>query len=95
MRTPNLEQPHPNFPSEGVQRLYRFSNGYGASVVRFPYSYGYGEGLWELAVIVFEGEGLKYYTLTYDTQVTGDVLGYLTEEGVDEALSQIEALPSP
>lgn len=72
------------------QVLHRFENGYGASVIQGPYSYGGGEGLYELGVIVWEGEK---YGLTYDTPITDDVLGYLTPEEVDEALSRIEALP--
>lgn len=74
----------------GRQVLHRFENGYGASVIQGPYSYGGDEGLYELAVIVWEGLA---YELTYDTPITDDVLGYLTPEEVDEALARIEALP--
>lgn len=74
----------------GRQVLHQFENGYGASVIQGPYSYGGDEGLYELAVIVWEGET---YGLTYDTPITSDVLGYLTPEEVDEALARIEALP--
>ena len=35
----------------GIQRIYKFDNGYGASVVKHKYSYGGDKGLWELAVI--------------------------------------------
>lgn len=77
---------------DGTQRLYRFTgNDYGASVVRHRYSYGGRDGLWELAVIKWHGEE---YELTYDTPITDDVLGYLTEEEVVESLIQIKALPA-
>ena len=74
----------------GEHTLHFFENGYGASVVRFEYSHGFDQGLWELAVI----KGIEDdYTLTYDTPVTDDVIGYLSEEKVNDILDQIEALP--
>ena len=39
--------------SGAVQKLYKFANGYGASVVKGEHTYGGDEGLWELAVIRF------------------------------------------
>ncbi|WP_249182454.1 hypothetical protein [Burkholderia ambifaria] len=38
----------------GEQKVYRFDNGYGASVVRHQYSYGGDRGQWELGVVKFE-----------------------------------------
>ena len=73
----------------GVQRLYRFDNGYGASVICHNHSYGGDEGLWELAVIVYGDVG---YLLCYDTDITDDVIGYLSEEEVDQLLVSINAL---
>lgn len=35
----------------GVQYRFTFSNGYGASVVKFYGTYGFGRDLWELAVL--------------------------------------------
>lgn len=75
---------------DGVQKIYWFDNGYGASVVRHMHSYGVAQWLWELAVIV--GNGAKY-DLCYDTPITDDVLGRLTDEEVDDVLARIEALP--
>jgi hypothetical protein len=73
----------------GVHRKYHFDNGYGASVVRHDYSYGGSDGFWELAVLGQDGH------LTYDTPITDDVIGYLTDEQVQDLLSQIESLPKP
>ena len=70
----------------GIQRIYKFANGFGASVVRHQFSYGSNSGLWELAV-------LKDGKLTYRTPITSDVMGWLGEQDVDQILSQIEALP--
>jgi hypothetical protein len=75
----------------GIQSLFRFDNGYGASVVQGPYTYGGDRGLWELAVIVWNGDD---YDLTYETPVTDDVIGHLGEGDVGELLMQIEALPA-
>ena len=73
----------------GVQKLYKFPNGYGASVVRHSFSYGGDEGLWELAVIRYNGD---HFDIDYGTPITDDVLGYLSEEGVDTILDKIAAL---
>jgi hypothetical protein len=58
----------------------------GASVVMHPGSYGFARGLWELAVLDREGE------ITYDTPITDDVLGWLTEEDVEKTLQEIANL---
>jgi hypothetical protein len=63
-----------------------FDNGYGASVVVGPYTYGGEDGLYELGVLGKDGK------LCYDTPITEDVEGYLTEEGVTEFLKQIQSL---
>ena len=90
---PLIEKPH-LAGKGGTQKLYRFDNGYGASVVQFPYSYGFDEGLWELAVIEFEGEYNDDFDITYDTPITDDVIGHLTENDVHRVLRDIESLPS-
>jgi hypothetical protein len=71
----------------GTQRIYRFPNGYGASVVRHEDSYGGREGLFELAVLDSSDD------LCYTTPVSNDVIGWLTIEQVDEFLDQISKLP--
>lgn len=71
---------------DGVQAKPTFQNGYGASVIRHSSSRGSDRGLYEIAV-------LHNDRLTYDTPVTDDVLGYLTEADVDRVLGEIEALP--
>lgn len=74
---------------DGAQRLYKFPNGYGASVVRHSGSYGYEEGLWELAVIKWDGDR---YHLCYDTPITDDVIGYLDEDQIEKILIDIKNL---
>lgn len=75
----------------GTQVVHLFDNGYGASVVRGPYTYGGPEGFFEVGVIEFTGYGSEY-RLTYDTPITNDVLGWLDEAAVESVLAQIEAL---
>lgn len=70
----------------GIQREYKFPNGYGASCICNSGSYGGYEGLWEIAVIDSYGD------ITYDTDITDDVIGYLTEEQVQETLENIMKL---
>jgi hypothetical protein len=72
----------------GIQYHFKADNGYGASIVQHPFSYGSNLGLWELAVIGKDGR------ICYDTPITSDVLGHLTEEDVNSTLEQIAALPS-
>lgn len=74
---------------EGTQTLVFFSNGYGASVVKHKFSYGAEEGLFEIAVL--KGDKGKW-DLCYDTEITNDVLGYLTNEDVAETLEKIRNL---
>jgi hypothetical protein len=63
-----------------------FDNGYGASVVVGPHTYGGEDGLYELAVLDSNGN------LTYETPVTSDVEGYLSEDDVTKLLEQIQNL---
>ncbi len=73
----------------GEQVVFRFTNGYGASVVR-PYRvYGCG---YELAVLKFESVNVRPWQIVYNTPVTGDVLCGLDEVEVMDALTQIKAL---
>ena len=74
----------------GVQKIFKFDNMYGASVVKHKYSYGGDAGLWELAVIKYQDED-KWH-IVYDTEITDDVIGYLTNDGVCILLEQIKHL---
>jgi hypothetical protein len=70
----------------GVMSRITFENGYGASVVQTFFSYGGKDGLYELAVLDSNG------SLTYETPITSDVEGYLTEDDVTKLLEQIQLL---
>lgn len=71
------------------QYIFRFENNFGASVVRHKYSYGYEEGLYELAVLKFRRDD---WDICYDTEITDDVCGYRSEEEVEDLLKKIKDL---
>lgn len=70
----------------GIAARLKFPNGYSASVVRGDGTYGSDAGLYELAVVYND-------KLVYDTPVTSDVLGHLTEGDVTEKLNEVAMLP--
>lgn len=87
---------------KGIQRIYKFDNGYGASAVRLYYEGEYltitnNERQWELAVLKFNKndkaeEGKFSGKLVYDTPLTTDVIGYLNERKLQKVLRKIKRL---
>ena len=75
--------------NKGTQIVIFFPNGYGASVIKTPFTYGGDEGLFEIAVIKGNRDG---WELCYDTPITNDVLGYLNSDDINKYLEQIEKL---
>ena len=85
---------------DGVRKEFRFENGYIISLVKFPGSYGYKKGLWELAIMNKDGdfedppyeEVLKILD-DYDKADPG-IYGYLNDPCADriiEAVRRIDA----
>ena len=74
-----------------IQYIYRFPNGYGASIVKHPGSYGHALDLWELAVTTWGDDGDH---LNYSTPITSNVLGNLTGATVCDILGKIICLPA-
>ena len=75
----------------GIQKVYKFENGYGASVVCHDGSYGGpyvkdGINLWEIAVLDSEDK------ITYHTPITQDVIGYCDDAEVEKVLKEIGEL---
>lgn len=64
---------------------YNFPNGYGASVI--GHGYGSERGLLEIAVLNSDG------SIAYDTPITNDVIGWLSDSEAKEVLDRIAALP--
>ena len=71
----------------GMQKIFKFENNYGASLVS-----GYGTYGLEMAVIKFHGKELDEWELCYDTPITDDVLGYLCPNEVNKYLKKIKRL---
>jgi hypothetical protein len=74
----------------GSQALVFFANGYGASVIRGYGSYGADDELYELAVVKTAED--DSWDICYDSGITDDVIGHLSEEEITDILRQIEAL---
>ena len=79
-------RPHRNSVMSGVQSIMMFDNGYGVSVIKTPFSYGGDRGKYDLAVLD-SGENI-----TYNTPVTEDVLGYLSEKDVTRYMIEVQKL---
>lgn len=82
----DLVMKNTNVLDNGLSYVFVFDNGYGASVIKHKYSYGNENDLFELAILDKNGE------ITYDTYITNDVLGWLTNEEVIECFKQIQSL---
>lgn len=87
-----------------MQRIFRFADGYGASVVQSTIdilpismaeagvpneSWGASENLWELAVIRFETDDIEDYQIVYDSFLAIDVVGFLSEDAVQKMVKFI------
>jgi hypothetical protein len=68
------------------QLIFKFPNGYGASVVRGTFTYGGGRGLFELALLGLDGE------ICYAPPITDGVVGYLSPKEVIQILEDIRKL---
>lgn len=75
---------------DGIKYIFIFDNGYGASVIKCSISYGGCEDLWELDVLKRNDNG-NYY-INHDTPITNDALGHLSDNEVNNYLSQIKEL---
>ena len=73
-----------------LQYIFKFDNGYGASVIKNIMSYGHAQDLFELAVIEFIDEFT--WKICCSTEITDDVIGYLTNNGVLNLLERIKHL---
>ena len=91
MKFSDLEfKQHPTIPGEeSIHAVHFFPNGYGVSVVRFPGSYGYEDGTYEVAVIKGTQEN---WDLCYDTELTDDIFGHCDETDVENILHDVSEI---
>ena len=82
----DLEFEETEFFDNGVRSKMFFTNGYAISVIRTKYSYGGPSGLYEIAVLDSDGD------ITYGTDITNDVIGYLKPDEVSEYMVKIQEL---
>lgn len=76
----------------GYQAIYKFENGYGASVVKSRMSYGGEKGLYELGLIIFlEGDNWELFRHPKIGELES-IIGWLDENGVNELLEAIKEL---
>lgn len=78
-------KPHP-WAKNAWHGEVKFANGWGASVVKGNQFYTSPTKPWEIAVIDSDGE------IAYDSGLTGDVFGYLTDTAATKVLADIAAL---
>lgn len=75
----------------GLQWIYKFNNGYEASVISGGfYAYTDEERPYEL-VVIKKNKNNEWF-LNYDTEITDDFKDYQTEEQINELLKRIEKL---
>lgn len=70
---------------DAKQAIEKFENGYGVSVLLGSCFYSNGKDTYELAVL-FNDE------ITYQTEITDDVMGYLSENEVSDVMLKVAAL---
>lgn len=96
------------FGLTGDQRIYRFPNGFGASLVKIcmvrdnknevmPFTGLHpvtDEPLWELGIVYFNSDDDTDYTITFETSVSDDVIRRVTDSRAELILRQIKELSS-
>lgn len=77
-----------------VHKIYRFPNGYGASVVASPKTGSFKEGGFRLLVIHFEsGAPENEYCVDRETPITDDALECADWSEVESGLKRVFSLP--
>ena len=87
-KSPVIDGPHPNYKRKGIQKIYRFENNRGASIISTPYSYKTKEKPWELCPILFPGIQNDVFILDTD-----NLQGNLNIRDVEKILQEINSLP--
>lgn len=83
------DEPHHTF-APGRQRIYRFANGYGLSLVNCPDLHAYPFA-WEAAVLRDVSEDGEEFSITYQTPLTNDVEVFATDEEANAFIEKARA----
>lgn len=75
--------------AHGIQYVFAFSNNFGLSVMKTPFTYGYDEDMWECAMLQYI-ENIYKYELFYCELTNNDVLGYMSDERINRLLRQVK-----
>jgi len=78
-------EPHFSMLGGGLRAEMSFENNYGVSVLFGTLFYSNGVDTYEVAI-------LKDGEITYDTDITDDVLGHLSEDEVTEVMKKVQEL---
>jgi len=70
----------------GVQRKFKFDNGYTLSAIQTPFSYGGKQGLWEIAVWDSRDE---WATKDFFPEHDDDVMGWMEWEEVESLAKDV------
>lgn len=94
----NPSETVPHIGPTGLQLLYYFENGYGASVIpEYDGLFSIGNmrpipGLFELAVLKHDSNPAEHWSMCYDTPVADDTIRRQSQSQIDELLERIAAL---
>ena len=79
-----------HYTEGGVCHNFIFSNGFGAMVLRNPWTGGYERGLWTVKV---SHNGKDVYDTPIHVRNSSHTLSWLTEETVEQYLQEISEFP--
>jgi hypothetical protein len=75
----------------GTQRLYRYKNNYGLSLVNTPILHTFPFA-WEAAVIRFDNDESNVFQIIYDTELTDNVEVFFTDDKANAFIERAEQL---
>ena len=81
------ERSHINSSIGGIQRIYRFKNNFGLSLVNSPMLHSYPFA-WEAAVLEKVSDKGTSFKLTYDTPLTNDIEVFSSVEEANEFITK-------
>lgn len=78
--------------TQNEQYVWRFDNNWGISAVRGPYTKGFKDGLWELAIIQFHKGNTMEFFISFDNPILQDVMGYADRIDINSICQRVSQL---